>query len=127
MDEYIYQNKNHENSYTISADEFYTIVGREDYRDDKNNPRLQKESMYTYAKKIYRQDGTFKSYIRILSNGYVYNPLSQVSEKNYAFLDRVCKEGTKFREVSPKVFDMYIHFLRTKNISWINNVERELI
>jgi hypothetical protein len=30
-----------------------------------------------------------------------------------------------FKEVSRKVFDFYLSFLRTSNISWINHAERE--
>jgi hypothetical protein len=126
MNDYIYQPNNTKNI-TITDNEFYTIVGNEDYRDNHNNPRLKKDTSGTLAKKIYREDGTFKSYIKVLSNGYVYNPLNQISENNSSFLDRVCKSGDKFKEVSPKIFEMYVNFLRTKNLSWIHNVERELI
>ena len=40
-----------------------------------------------------------------------------------SFLDKVCGDSEKFKEVNFKIFNMYIHFLRTKNISWLNNAE----
>jgi hypothetical protein len=127
MSEYIYQPKQNTVSNKSKPDEFYTITGTEDYKDNDNNPRLSEETDQVLAKKVYRADGTHKNYIKININGNIYNPISLYGDKTSSFLDRVCKPGSKFREVNQKVFDMYISFLRTKNTSWLHNAEREIL
>jgi hypothetical protein len=127
MSDYIYHPKQDTPDITSKQDEFYTITGTEDYQDKRNNPRLYQETDQVLAKKVYRTDGSAKNYIKINVNGNIYNPLSLYGDKTSNFLDRVCKSGSKFREVNQKAFDMYISFLRTKNASWLHNAEREIL
>jgi hypothetical protein len=56
----------------------------------------------------------------------LFNPVSIYGvEKDKNFLDRICRSNSKFKEVNHKVFDLYVKFLQSKNISWLNNAERE--
>lgn len=116
-------NKDTENTEEIS----YTITGMEDECDDNGCPIVEdKDAENVFAKKIIRKNGTTKFLIRLSANGKLFNPMSIYGlEKDKTFLDRICRSNSKFKEVNHKVFDLYIKFLQSKNISWLNNAERE--
>lgn len=111
-----------------SNDAYYTIVGQEDFVDNESNPRINAESSdKVLAKKMARSDGTYRYMLKLDRGGKVYNPLSIYGENQAtSFLDRVCRSQNKFKDVNPKAFSMYINFLRTKNIAWLHNTEREV-
>lgn len=111
-----------------NENEFYSIIGSQDFLDSKNNPRVSSEDdTKVVAKKIYRDDGSIRYSIKY-ENGKFINPISIYGSKiENTFLDRICKSNDKFKEVNPKVFEMYLKFLKTKNTAWLNNVERETI
>ena len=122
-DTYIYS-KDKQNNLEL-GNEYFTVSGIQDYDDANNNPRIvELTDQRVLAKKIIREDNSIKYSIKIDSQGKIYNPVSIYVDKE-SFLDRVCKGSEKFKEVNFKIFNLYIHFLRTKNISWINNAERE--
>jgi|688.fasta_scaffold518062_2 hypothetical protein len=120
------------NNQTVSkprTENYYTIAGSEDFKDDEFNPRLNVENNQTYAKSIYIPDNnSTRYYVKLDSRGKLFNPMSKFNESvSQNFINRVCKENTKFQDVNPKIFSMYLRFLRTKNESWLNNAEREMI
>lgn len=108
--------------------EFYTLNGLEDYKDTENNPRINQENdSKVLAKKIVREDNSIRFSVKLGNNGKMYNPVSIYGEeKNSNFLDRICRNTNKFRDVNSKAFDLYVKFLKTKNIAWLNNAEREM-
>ena len=110
------------------SDEYYTIIGSEDYLDSFKNPRCHTEnSEKILAKKIFRTNGAPRYSIKIDNNGKIYNPLSIYGDtKQTSFLDRVCRSQNKYKDVNYKAFEMYIQFLRTKNLAWLHNAEREI-
>lgn len=119
--------KHHNNNNSIDS-KFYTIIGDEDYLDDDMNPRLKQDNNKTIAKALKRSDNlSYRYFIKIGAYGKIYNPISiyDPDSKQPKFMTRVRKSEWEFQEVSPKVFDYYINFLRTKNIAWFNNAERE--
>ena len=131
MTEFIFTNNNNifntqkdnENATEIG----YTMVGMEDTLDQNDLPLSNdNEAEKVFAKKILRKNGTTKFLVRLSANGKLFNPVSIYGlEKEKTFLDRICRSNSKFREVNQKVFDLYIKFLQSKNISWLNNAERE--
>lgn len=108
--------------------EIYTILDKHDYLDSNNYPRCGSEnSANALAKKIYRNDGSIRYSIKLDNNGKIYNPLSIYGETKFSsFLDRVCRSQNKYKDVNQKAFDMYVNFLKTKNIAWLHNAEREV-
>ena len=46
-------------------------------------------------------------------------------QKNHKLLQTISTNDFKFKEVSSRTFDLYLQFLKTSNIAWINNAERE--
>lgn len=110
-----------------TKEEFFTLVGKEEFIDDNNNPRLTNENNTDiYAKRILRDDGSYRYSIRLSDSGKLFNPLSIYDDKkNKNFIERVCRSSDKFRNVNGQAFDLYLSFLKTKNLAWLNNAERE--
>lgn len=108
-------------------DKFYSIMGSEDYIDENNCPAIKSENDdRVLAKKTLRKDGSIKYSIKLTSGGKMKNPLSIYgTKKDTNFLDRTCRSNNSFKEVSYKVFDLYMNFLKTKNTAWLHNAERE--
>jgi hypothetical protein len=124
MDNYIYNPGVDKNSV---VNEFYTLVGLEDFVDLNNNPRLNKETDDNiFAKKTVRADSSVRYSVRLSKDGKIYNPMSIYGqETSSTFLDRVCRASGKFKDVNYKTFDLYVNFLKTKNVAWLHNAERE--
>ena len=128
MSDFIFSAKQNHQSNKKNEDEFYTLIGNEESIDSKGNPVVSDSSQKIYAKKIFRSDNSYRFYVRLSNNGSLYNPVSVYGEEKYnTFLDRVVRDGVKFKEVNNKAFDMYLNFLRTKNIAWYYNTEREMV
>ena len=105
--------------------EFYTYIGEEDYIDDHHNPRLHADDDRTLAKKIFRDDGSYKLMIKCDSYNKPCDPTNPVHPTNKTVTSY--KRGYKFNSVNNKSFEYYVKFLQTRNKSWLLNTERELI
>lgn len=112
---------------TDQGNEYYAILGQHDFIDSESNPRVKKaDDARVLAQKIIRDDGSIKYTIKFTRDNKMENPLSIYgAQKDTNFLDRVCRSNDRFKEVNPKVFGIYLNFLKTKNISWLHNAERE--
>ena len=105
--------------------QYYTLVGQEDFIDDENNPRLKQDDNRVLAKKTLQNK--LKYLIKLDNAGKFYNPMSPVSSvKPIKILQTISISDTRFKEVNQTAFNMYLNFLRSKNIAWINNAEREV-
>jgi hypothetical protein len=111
---------------TEESTEYYTVRGNESFVDVSGRPRASDDDGSVLAKRIIRKNGTIKYTIRLGNNGKFYNPISIYGqEKTNTFLNRICRSNDRFKEVGQKVFNMYLEFLNTKNISLLINAERE--
>lgn len=116
----------HSKNHDTKTETFYTIVGKHDKLDNENNPIIAKDTGEAYAKKVIL-NGKTKFYIKTGAYGKVYNPIGLYSEGTAAkFLAKTGKPAWQFKEVNGRIFDMYVSFLRTKNLAWLNNAEREM-
>lgn len=123
MENYIFSQDIHKPE---TSEEYYTLIGMEDFLDTNNLPKLNQLTDNTFAKKIIRDDGSIRYSIKLNTSGKFHNPIAMYQDnKNQTFLDRVCRSSDKFTNVSYKVFNLYTNFLKTKNIAWLNNAERE--
>jgi len=105
---------------------YYTIVGKQEAFDDENNPILSTESTEVLAKKIVSDTKT-RFFIKVGPHGKIFNPIGIFSEgRSNKFLRQTGKPEWEFQEVNKRVFDLYLSFLRTKNIGHINLAEREM-
>ena len=105
---------------------YYTIVGKQEAFDDENNPILSTESTEVLAKKIVSDTKT-RFFIKVGPHGKIFNPIGIFSEgRSNKFLRQTGKPEWEFQEVNKRIFDLYLSFLRTKNIGHINLAEREM-
>ena len=110
-----------------STEYYYCIFGEHDFIDDQNNPRMNKESPKTLAKYVDGEIST-RYLIKVGTTGRIYNPMGMYSEGNESrFLAKIGKNEWSFKSVNKDIFDKYVNFLRTKNIAWLNNAERDMI
>lgn len=105
---------------------YFAPIGKEDFIED-DLPRKNREDTSVCAKIINRIDTSKKYMIKLDRSGKFLNPFSVYDESraHQTFLDSVCRTDHKFKEVSEKAFQFYIKFLATKNMSLLNNAERE--
>jgi hypothetical protein len=110
----------------VSDRNYYTVLGKHDFLDENNNPRTKNEkNAYAYSK--INNDSDTQYFVKVGLYGKIFNPIGLYSEgKANKFLSKVGKNEFSFTRVNQKVFDMYVNFLRTKNVAWLNNAEREL-
>lgn len=103
----------------------YTVFGQHDDIDMEGNPLTDDEKKcLAYIKNLGNSE---QYYLKIGLHGKIYNPIGLYSEgKSNKFLSKVGKQEYNFTKVNNKVFNMYLNFLRTKNLAWLNNAEREL-
>lgn len=106
----------------------YTILGKHNGIDDEGYPLIDNDSDKVYAQHhlIINRDGhaVHKYLVRRGRGGYFFNPIGMYesnSNKNVAY------ERWSLKEVLPKVFNLYLQFLKTKNVAWLRNAEREAI
>ena len=104
---------------------YYTTIGSNLSTDGNNNSIAKdKKSALAYTKITNDEE---QHYIKVGLYGKIFNPIGMYSEgRQNKFLSKVGKQEYNFTRVNSKVFDMYLNFLRTKNVAWLNNAEREL-
>lgn len=118
---------------------FYTLKGYEEFLDSEGNPRTNNSQSFHIAAKCIRNKKSkhfqkdvyyYTFYIKATPNDELYNPIEKYSaiddKRQFDFIDKVCKEKWTFKEVSQITFKKYIEFLKTKQISWLKDAERDL-
>lgn len=106
--------------------ECFTVLGQQDFFDDQKRPRINNEDK-ALAKIVNVDNNPNRYYIKVGTYGKIYNPIGLYSEgHSEKFLSKIGRKQFEYKEVNQRVFDMYISFLSTKNIAWLNNAEREL-
>jgi len=126
--DFTYQAKNsdHQNDIDNIAYFYYTLFGNHSDIDHEGNPTLRTDSNKVFAKKMIDNDN-IKYFIKVGIYGRIYNPIGLYSEGRHTkFLTKTGKKEYEFKQVSKKIFDMYLNFLRSKNIAWLHNAEREM-
>lgn len=107
---------------TNTEAKYYTATGSEDYVDKQGNTRHTTLKDDTFAKS---ENGKF--FIKIGLDNRAFNPIGLFSEGKYnKILSKIGKKEFNFRRVNQRVFELYLSFLKTKNIAWLNNTNREL-
>lgn len=111
----------------------YTIIGKEEYLEKDKYPCLRlsadeaADHKNAYAIKVSIGDRT-RYYVKRGNDGRIFNPIGMFSEGTSTKQIRHAGKGVwNFKEIKEGVFDLYINFLLTKNVSYLRNAERELI
>lgn len=110
----------------------YTFWGQHDYEDDDGFPLLDVDENQdlleledAYAIKIKEGDNE-RYFVKRNKHGMLYNPIGLYSEGRQK-IRHAGLPAWKFQKTnSHKVFSYYIQFLKTKNLAWLNNAEREV-
>ncbi len=116
----------------------YTAFGKNDDEDEEGNPLLwdfeykddeggvlpAEDRDEAYAKVV--QSDTGESYFIKKGPGGFFNPTGMFSEGN-ANKKRLGMQQWQYFRVNKKVFTYYLTFLRTKNVAWLKNAEREAV
>lgn len=127
LDDFIFTPNTNKPTAIQRTESFYCFLGDHEFLDQNNNPRISKETSKVLAKVVNTSTYT-KYFIKTGIYGRIYNPIGMYSEgKENQFLAKIGKSEWNFKEVNKGIFDQYVNFLRTKNIAWLNNAERELI
>lgn len=131
MEDYIFSPRTETTTKVQSIQEpkYFTLYGNHTFIDDDGNPRSdQKDNKNILAKTEFSQNNQQHYYLKVGAHGRIFNPIGLYSEgKQEKFLSKIGKNEFEFRKVNQKVFDLYLNFLRTKNLAWLNNAEREMI
>lgn len=111
----------------------YTVTGQQDYLENDRYPCVQmdaetaKESSSAFAMQITIGKRT-KYYAKRGRHGRLYNPVGMFSEGMAAKrLGHAGRLEWRFIEIGERAFAFYRDFLRTKNIAYLHNAERELL
>lgn len=117
---------------------FYTKKGEESFLDNDKNYRLSVDSPQVYAKAIRKRMSkhftnnknlAYSFFIKTDPNKNLYNPLDLYTiepKLKKSFINKVCKSELVFTEVTESVFNKYLTFLRTENIKWLSEAQREI-
>lgn len=117
---------------------FFCLKGEEDFIDENGLARMSQDSEKVSAKILANKkpkhfnsgNNYFSYYIKASPSMDLFNPvelLCPVKDKNnYDFINAKCKDNWSFYPVTKQIFDKYITFLNTKNLSWLKAAERDL-
>jgi hypothetical protein len=126
-------NKNKPAKEAERTEVIYTITGQQDYLENDRYPCVQmdaevaKESPNAFAMQVSIGKRT-KYYAKRGRHGRLYNPLGMFSEGMAAKrLGHAGRLEWRFIEIGKRAFEFYRDFLRTKNIAYLHNAERELL
>lgn len=117
-----------QNNNTTQRDvECFTVLGNQEYFDDQDRPRINNEDK-ALAKSVSIDGRPTRYYIKVGTYGKIYNPIGLYTEgHSEKFLAKIGRKQFEYKEVNQKIFDMYVNFLTTKNLAWLNNAEREMV
>ncbi len=132
-------NNIHNSKSTSIEEQYYSMLGDEDFIDEFDNPRIIDKTSEKIAAKIVfnkkpRQvvaNSLHKSYfIKVNPSLQAFNPVPNLSaiknKTNNHFINRTCKSEWFFKEVDMIVFNKYLNFLKVKNIKLLKDIERDL-
>jgi hypothetical protein len=106
--------------------QFFSTIKNYDFIDENNNPCLIDENdPRVMAKAKLKNNNSYKYMIRLDNLKKIYDPTIDMSETKDKNLFNVDGSEIEFKEVSKPTFDLYLSFLKTMNVAWIRNAERE--
>lgn len=119
-----YQAKESNKTETSTEVKCYALIGKHDFIDEEDYPRANENKALA---KLVINNNKKKYMIKVGAYGKIFNPLGLHSEgRENKFLSKIGKNEWNFKEVNSKVFEMYLNFLKSRNIAWLNNAQREL-
>ena len=106
----------------------YTILGRHDYLDGDGLPVIcdTDEEHAEDRPEAYAKVMSNRFFVKANARGELYNPIGLYSENT----QNSNRKGTgtkiwQYKETHYKAFMTYLNFLKTKNVAYLLNAERE--
>lgn len=120
-----------------SESKFYTTLQYQEFIDDNENYCSSSESNKVFAKATksgYSKHMTeknpifYKFFVRVSQGKQLYDPFPKysLSDNRGSFIDKVCKDNNPYKEVPEPIFNMYLNYLKTENVMWLNKAQREM-
>jgi len=103
-------------------DSYYTLFGKQDFLEE-GCPMANGNSEHIYAIKRYKGVKAH-FYIKAAANGMFYNPMDMGTANRTEKQSHNIKSNSEYTEVREEVFNQYLKFLRTKNVSWLTQANR---
>ncbi len=118
---------------TMPDSQVYTFLGEHDLIDNNGYPILDLsydedifENPDAYAIKIIKGEKT-NYYVKRGKYGKLFNPIGMYSEgRKKQQMRHAGRPEWRLETTNEKIFTYYINFLKTKNLAWLNNAEREV-
>jgi len=134
MDNFIFSQEKASND-----NQYYSLIGQEDFLDENSNPRIHNEedprvvakTTKNKKSKHFNDNINFtRYYIKINPNLEVFNPIEYLTsikdKKTFSHIHNVCKQSWYFKEVDSNLFNKYLTFLKNKNIHLLKDIERQI-
>lgn len=110
-----------------SENKFFTSLGMQEFIDENGYPRVSEDSDHVYAKCTIHE-GETRYFIKSTRYAKLYDPSGMYTEGHHKRFNKMIGANEfRFKRVNPRIFELYTNFLKTKNIAWLNNAERELV
>tara|TARA_R110000824_G_scaffold17703_4_gene71284 strand:- start:1462 stop:1863 length:402 start_codon:yes stop_codon:yes gene_type:complete len=114
-----------------SAGDVEGVVGYTISKDPQSSNEIEPSDKNCYAKKTILKTGAgaerSKYYIKMASDGSIFDPWGMYSEGTQGLHDRERgRSKWSFSEVNESCFNFYIKFLQSRNNSWLMNAKREI-
>lgn len=103
---------------------YYTT--QDNQKDSYNGHSTTNDISKAYAKEICHNNN-IKYYI-LIKNNYIFNPFDIYARNKNGLSknkDLFYKTDVRFKIVNKNVFDMYLEFLRSQNLSLLYNIQRK--
>ena len=70
----------------------------------------------------------YKFFVRVSQGKQLYDPFPKysLSDNRGSFVDKICKDNNPYKEVPESIFSMYLNYLKTENVMWLNKAQREM-
>ena len=106
---------------------YYTCFGDQEWVDDDGYSRVSENSDKIYAQSKSSEYGGTNYFVKGNRYGKLFNPSGMYSEGQHKRFNKLTgSDEFQFKKVSLRVFELYTSFLKTKNVAWLNNAEREM-
>lgn len=129
INDFIYRSDKTTKEHTPEQDtnKYYTCFGDQEWIDDDGYSRVNSKSDKIYAQAKDSEHGGTNYFVKSNRYGKLYNPTGMYTEGQHKRFNKMIGANEfQFKKVNLRVFELYISFLKTKNVAWLNNAEREL-
>ena len=105
----------------------YTLFGKHDDVDENGNPviHVDEDHPNVFAKLVVLTGKNPHYFVRSTANGHFFNPMGIDNESHLKVANKTGRREYEFVAVNKKVFQLYVHFLKTKNHAHLRTAQRE--